>query len=94
MTDDPEQIARGLSKEQREAVMSAAVTPPHPALPNYHAVVVPGTIRGPVIEQLEYRGVWRLTIRYGSRSHTDSYRGEMLPIGLAVRDIILREEGR
>ncbi|HEX7720489.1 MAG TPA: hypothetical protein VF389_11835 [Woeseiaceae bacterium] len=91
-----EEIAAGLSDTQRQCLMRAKITAPlknvtvggKPFMPDYWSVEVPASHSSEAPKQLEDMGLWSLPIRIGDRSHTSAYRGEILPLGRAVRKII------
>lgn len=94
MTDTrAQEIAGKLTKAQAAAIMSATIRPPHATfMPDYHAVRVPGFCDNAAVEELGKIGVWSLPIRTGNYWHTVEWCGQMLPLGLAVRRILERQD--
>lgn len=81
MTDNPEQIARGLTKAQREAIAAAKET-------------LFGADR---VIPLRNRWTTKVALNLEKRCLSEPAnlsQHKLTPLGLAVRDIILREEGR
>lgn len=86
---DPAEIARGLTKAQREALSTAEVREPHPSMPTYWAITMPCRgMGGAEAEELQSLGLVVLPFRRGGRSGPSVYSGEITPLGLAVRQHI------
>lgn len=91
MQSEAERIAAGLSEAQRKAITTADVRASKFIMPDYTSITMrPCGMSTDEISALKDSGLMKLPIRRGDYTHTEFYMGEILPLGLAVREVLMR----
>lgn len=91
---DAHTIAERLTKAQRTAFERMEIREPHSFMPEYRAVKFYGGDLPPLeIDEMQKLGLVSLPIATGGRG-SPTYHGEVHPLGLEVRNILLNGEGK